>query len=111
MIRVRTLTRAEVDAMVLYLHHFIRQADAAITDTALAQPPQNPDEPFVFEYIDRVIAGLVARIEGIEDPLQLLLIPSLSSVIDHLEGVRSAAWVGWYGEAPPDRPVRFSWEE
>ncbi len=59
------LDRNDLEQLLRRMQRIIRNADPELARSVLAEPARNPDEPFLFEYLDRLMAALA---ELIADP-------------------------------------------
>ncbi|HYC89386.1 MAG TPA: hypothetical protein VEO54_09265 [Thermoanaerobaculia bacterium] len=56
------LDRNDLEVLLHCMQHIARGVDPEMARTLLAEPSRNPDDPFLFEYLDRFIAALMEMI-------------------------------------------------
>ncbi len=56
------LDRNDLERLLKRIQRIIRNADPELAESIVAEPSRNPDEPFLFEYLDRLMAALAERI-------------------------------------------------
>lgn len=62
------LNRIDLERLRKHMQRIIRDADPELARSLVAEPPRDPDEPRLFEYLDRLLAALAERIA---DPTQV----------------------------------------
>jgi hypothetical protein len=80
--------------LLIRLQSAIERADEELARSLVAEPPLNPDGPFLFEYIDRLVAALSKR----ADAPHVCGAPALlfvAQAIGYLQGIRAVTAEAW----------------
>ncbi len=75
------------------LQSSVEQADPKLARSLVAEPPRRPNEPFLIEYLDRLITALQERLDRGHlccDPA----LPIYAQMIPTLQRIRAAAATG-----------------
>lgn len=81
-------------SLLIRLQSAVERHDPELAHSLIEDPPLYPDEPFLFEYIDRLIAALSERME-VPDIHRNLALPRVAQVIGYLQGIRAVAAEAW----------------
>ena len=86
-------TRYDLIRVLTEVEGIILRVDPSLAEALGSGPPQNPEEPFLFEYLDRLIAALTSKAAG-KGPLASK--PAiLAEMIGGLQEIRTLAAEEW----------------
>jgi hypothetical protein len=80
--------------LLIRLQSAIERVDPELARSVVEEPPLNPDEPFLFEYIDRLVAALSKKMDvpHVERDPALRFV---TQIIGYLQGIRAVAAETW----------------
>lgn len=85
------LDRNDLELILRRMQRSIRKADPDLARSLVAEPRRNPDEPFLFEYLDRLIAALTLKIA---DPNQAAR-RQMKAVLRYVRRIRLTSAEEW----------------
>jgi hypothetical protein len=87
------LNRNDLEVILHRMQQIARNVDGEMARTLLAEPSRNPDDPFLFEYLDRFIAALT---EMIANPYELAR-RELKLLLHYVRRIRVKSAKQWDG--------------
>ena len=95
MLRMDMVSEKDLADVLDQVRALIRRADPGLDSDIAAAPPTRSGEPFVFEYLERLIASLEARCAGRppDDRLRQTW-QSLIGMMQHMHDVLAHEWRG-----------------
>jgi hypothetical protein len=80
--------------LLIRLQSAIERVDKELARSVVEEPPLNPDEPFLFESIDRLVVALSKKMDvpHVERDPALRFV---TQIIGYLQGIRAVAAETW----------------
>ena len=82
--------------LLIRLQSAVERVDPTLAHSVGKEPPLHPDEPFLFEYIDRLVAALSKRMDAPHVSRGRGAL-SFAQAIGYLQGIRALAAEAWDG--------------